>query len=357
MQTSVAIIGGGLTGLTLAYLLDQRSIDFRIIEARSRLGGRILTARKPGHAPIEKGATWLGNQHTQLSQLLLKLGLEPFEQQLGINAIYEPISTSPHQLVQLPPNTNPSFRIRGGSSTLVEALAAQIGSERILTGMPVTAINTEVEGISVITPSDVVHAETVVSTLPPNLLMSSISLPEALPKEITTIAKSTHTWMGDSIKVGLRFPKPFWRAPSLSGTIFSNVGPIPEMYDHSDFEDTHFALKGFLNSSYHAADRAMRHNLVRQQLRKYYGPAIEDASEFVELSWRNEPYTFAEYENHVLPHQNNGHEAYRSAYLNGRFWIGGSETASRFPGYMEGAVNSAQYLFEQLSKGIYGGHH
>lgn len=38
--------------------------------------------------------------------------------------------------------------------------------------------------------------------------------------------------MGESIKVGLTYTTPFWREKS-SETIFSNVGPIPEIYDHS----------------------------------------------------------------------------------------------------------------------------
>ena len=39
--------------------------------------------------------------------------------------------------------------------------------------------------------------------------------------------------MGESIKVGLTYATPLEREKS-SETIFSNVGPIPEMYDHSN---------------------------------------------------------------------------------------------------------------------------
>lgn len=56
--------------------------------------------------------------------------------------------------------------------------------------------------------------------------------------------------MGESIKVGLTYATPFWREKS-SETIFSNVGPIPEMYDHSNAEETYFGLMGFLNGAYH----------------------------------------------------------------------------------------------------------
>jgi monoamine oxidase len=43
-KPKVAIIGAGLAGLTAAYRLFQRGIDFDIYEARNRVGGRVLSA-------------------------------------------------------------------------------------------------------------------------------------------------------------------------------------------------------------------------------------------------------------------------------------------------------------------------
>ena len=39
----VIIIGGGLSGLTIAYELKKKNISFKILEAQNRLGGRIET--------------------------------------------------------------------------------------------------------------------------------------------------------------------------------------------------------------------------------------------------------------------------------------------------------------------------
>ena len=39
----VAIIGGGITGLSAAYELERRGISFTLLEASSRLGGLIRT--------------------------------------------------------------------------------------------------------------------------------------------------------------------------------------------------------------------------------------------------------------------------------------------------------------------------
>ena len=81
--------------------------------------------------------------------------------------------------------------------------------------------------------------------------------------------------MGESIKVGLTYAQPFWRSKNSSGTIVSNVGPIPEMYDHSNYEDSLFALKGFLNGVFHAATKEERKNLILNTLRYNLQPTAQ----------------------------------------------------------------------------------
>ena len=39
-KVDVLIVGGGLSGLSLADMLADRGIDYKLIEARERLGGR-----------------------------------------------------------------------------------------------------------------------------------------------------------------------------------------------------------------------------------------------------------------------------------------------------------------------------
>lgn len=347
-ERDLIVIGGGLTGLTLAYLLQQRNIFPLILEARQRLGGRIQTRYKTEEAPIEMGATWLGTKHTALVRLLNELDLPIFPQVLGKHGIYEPISTSPHQLVQLPPNEAPSFRIAGGTAMLLQALTQPLKEDQLLLGQAVSAIRREQDGVVVETGTAQYMAKQVVLTLPPFLLINSIQMEPALPSELLNIARETHTWMGESIKVGLTYAEPFWRTGSNSGTIFSNVGPIPEMYDHSNVEDDLFALKGFFNGAYHATSKGHRLDLVLQQLKRYFGDQVANFLSYEEAVWRNEPYTYHDYEGPVLPHQHNGHQLFRKPYWDGKLILAGSETAAAFPGYMEGAVRSAQFVFESI---------
>lgn len=63
MDTDVAIIGGGVAGLTAARDLSERGIGVTILEARDRLGGRTWTRRISGtDVDAEMGANWFSRE-------------------------------------------------------------------------------------------------------------------------------------------------------------------------------------------------------------------------------------------------------------------------------------------------------
>lgn len=344
----IIILGAGLTGLYLANLLKREKIDFQILEGRGRVGGRILTDYQKDSASLEMGATWFGENHLKLKQVIKALHLNYFEQVLGNTAIYEPISSSPPQLVQLPPNSDPSFRIQGGTFELIKALTKNLDESVIKLNEPVHRIEYRNDGLHMFTENTIYQAEIGVSTLPPNLLINSVTFDPKLPDEFVDMVKNTHTWMGESIKIGLRFDEPFWKKGRLSGTIFSNVGPITEMYEHNDIEDQFFALKGFLSSAYFSMGKEQRLQMVLDQLKKYYGDQVLTYRSYDELIWQNERFTYRPNEGPIYPHQNNGHALYQSSFFDERLYVAGTETASKYPGYMEGAIQSAEYTFEKL---------
>ena len=347
-QTDVLIIGAGLTGLTLAYLLRNTDSEVVVVEARNRLGGRIHTVGGDDQNTIEMGATWLGPAHTKLKELLDALNIDVFEQRLGDKAIYEPSSMGPHQLVTLPSNQESSYRIRGGTMKVIHSLTSYLSDGQLYLNEPIQKIHQEDQGLRVTSRNMEFKAKQVVSTLPPKLLAESIQTEPSLPDELTSIMQQTHTWMGESIKFGFSFPQPFWLDESLSGTVFSNVGPVPEMYDHTNFEGDQFALKGFLNGSYFSVSREERKTMILNQLHKYYGSQADSYKKYYELVWTNEPFTYHPYDQHVLPHQNNGHKVYQNSVFGGKFHVAGAETSPASSGYMDGAVRSAFMTFERL---------
>jgi len=337
----IIIIGAGLAGLTAAYFLKKEGITATILEARPRVGGRIRTIYKEDEAPIEMGATWLGKKHGHLIHLLDELKIDILTQHLGKYAVYEPTSLSHPQVVHLPPNNDPSFRIHGGTSNLINHLKSFLNEEQIQLRQIVQSIENQGNKVRVKTNKGDFYADAIISTLPPFLLIKTIKFAPALPANFTSISTNTHTWMGESIKVALTFKEAFWLEGQTSGTIMSNVGPIPEMYDQSDFKNKRFALVGFMNGSFFSLTKEERKEMILSQLEKYYGVQIHNFLSYEEAIWRKEEFTFKNYESHILPHQNNGNAAYQEAYFDGKLLIAGAETAKAFPGYMDGAVQSA----------------
>lgn len=349
-KVSIAIIGAGLSGLTLAYQMKKFGLSVSIIEARDRPGGRIFTSGRDNEVPIDMGATWLGKKHRKLNELLRELGLQVEEQYMGEYAFYEPISTTPPQLVTLPANDEPSYRIKGGSSRLIEELVKNNEPNNLVMGEPVLSIQYSGEYCIVETVKRKIRADYVITTLPPKLLVESINFDPSIPNELMDIAGKTHTWMAESIKFGLSYSDPFWKANHISGTLFSNTGPIPEMYDHSATDGSGYALKGFLKDAYHTVSAEERKRLVLEKLESLYGEQAQNYLSYREMVWIHEPFTFSEYDQPIIPHQNNGNAIYKQSYWDGKLLLSGSETASEFPGYMEGAVESANRTAHKIDE-------
>ncbi len=51
----VIVVGAGISGLRAASVLQSHGVEVIILEGRDRIGGRILTSRKPGKAPRDIG--------------------------------------------------------------------------------------------------------------------------------------------------------------------------------------------------------------------------------------------------------------------------------------------------------------
>jgi monoamine oxidase len=77
-QHDVLVIGGGVSGLTAAIELATHGADVRVVEARSRLGGRIATDDVAGLS-VETGGEFLDAVDTPFARLLgaLDVELEP----------------------------------------------------------------------------------------------------------------------------------------------------------------------------------------------------------------------------------------------------------------------------------------
>ncbi|MBI1909475.1 MAG: protoporphyrinogen oxidase [Deltaproteobacteria bacterium] len=76
MKINNLIIGGGLSGITIATHLWKRSAEFLLLESAPRLGGKIETKMTP-EASYEFGPNSFTNQTEEILELLELLGLGP----------------------------------------------------------------------------------------------------------------------------------------------------------------------------------------------------------------------------------------------------------------------------------------
>ena len=342
----IIIIGAGLSGLLSAFRLKKQGIPFKVLEARSRIGGRINTVLGTDGTPVEMGATWLQNHHQNLIALLNELDLKAFEQYMDQTVLFQQQANSPIQLMTIG-KQSPSYRIAGGTSKLINTLYQALDPEDVLLNQTVTKIVRQENSVQVIA-EETFEASHVVLAIPPKLWSNKISFEPNLPDDLKTIAEQTHTWMEDSIKVALAFKQPFWHEEIQPATFFSNAGPITEFYDHSNVEKTKFALCGFMNSSFKNLSGAERKRLVLIQLKNAFGEKVQSYLDYEECVWSQEQYTFEQDQYPLIPHQNNGNPAFRKSFFYDRLFISSSESAKEFPGYMEGAVYAGNVTAEKL---------
>ncbi|CAI9753270.1 unnamed protein product [Fraxinus pennsylvanica] len=73
---SVIVIGGGISGIAAAHMLQNASFKVILLESQDRIGGRICTDYSFG-CPVDMGASWLHGvcNENPLSQVISRLGL------------------------------------------------------------------------------------------------------------------------------------------------------------------------------------------------------------------------------------------------------------------------------------------
>lgn len=351
-KTDVLIIGAGLTGLTLAYYLKNLDIAVKVVEANSSIGGRINTKYNTNQAPIELGATWLIEQQVNALALLKALDIPIFEQYYGNTAIYQPDQNQAAQLVQLPENNSVSYRITNGTYSIINTLVQKLQQNTIVCNQSIHSIKLLTNGLEASSNDTKYHCKYIVSTLPPLLFSKKIKVEPALPIIVQTLLSKTHTWMHNSIRIGFTYKTPFWKADRTSGTIYSSVGSIQEFYDHSNADSNLYALSGFIKASSIENTKEERKNLALKQLQSYYGAQALAFESYEECVWTNKKHTTVASDSFLMPQTNNGHPLYQNSYLDNKLFIAGAETSAIFSGKMEGAITSAQFVFEKL-KAIY----
>lgn len=352
-RTSVVIVGGGLSGLYAAHLLEQAGLhDYVVLEARARLGGRLLS-ESAGEARFDLGATWYWpDMQPQLDEVIRQLGLRTFRQHEAGMMVFEQSATAPVRRFEgLQGESAPSLRIDGGMARLVDALAARVPGEKIRTGHVVRRMqaldeaHTLVESVTDDGQTHAILARHVLLAMPPRLVVERVGFEPPLPDPLARAWADCPTWMAPHAKYVAVYPRPFWRAQGLSGSARSYAGPMVEIHDASAADEGLGAIFGFIGVPAATRQRIPAEaiiDLCRAQMGRLFGPeALNPTAEWLK-DWSTDAFTATPADTSSA----GGHATAPPATAGDGRWQGritgiASEWSALFPGYVAGAIDAA----------------
>lgn len=358
-KTKIAIIGGGLAGLYAARLLESAGINFILIEARDRLGGRILSIGQDGLLSkdgFDLGPSWFWPQmQPAIAELVEELELPAFFQNSEGDVIFERMSRESAQRYRGTAQEQQSMRLVGGTATLIRKLAEDIPASKVKLGQQVTALSLNTTGVEVSVGQGNAAAVTlavdyVIAALPPRLLAASVAFAPEIDLGTAQRWQDTPTWMAPHAKFFALYDRPFWREDGLSGTAQSMVGPMVEMHDATTASGG-AALFGFLGVG--AQQRAALGEealtvACLAQFERVFGSEARSPVATLLKDWAADPLTASEADavagGHVVSND--------APWVTGRWaeclTLAGSETSPSEAGYLSGAVTAAKLAVSEV---------
>jgi monoamine oxidase len=435
----VLVVGAGLAGLTAARKLTAAGRSVLVLEARDRVGGRIVNEDIGGGKIVEMGGQWAGPTQDKILALAAELGVATFPTYdtgakvlhfngrrgtytgtiprisplvladvgqaqarlealarkvpttapwtapnaerldsqtfetwirhhtatrsarklltLGAEAVFaaEPgdlsmlhvlfYSRSGNSFQRLIDTTGGAQqdRFAGGSALIAERLALTADlRDAVRLAAPVSRISVTGDKVTATTTAGDFDGRQIIVTAPP-LLAGRIDYEPALPHWREQLTQRTP--MGSVIKCQVIYDEPFWRADGLSGQATGDGGGSRVVFDNSPADGSPGILLAFLEGD--EARRLGREPLeVRQRavldsLVRYFGPRAAKAADYRERDWQREKWTGGCYGTLFGPNvwTRYGHALREPA---GPIHWAGTETASQWSGYMDGAIRSGE---------------
>jgi monoamine oxidase len=245
-------------------------------------------------------------------------------------------------------------RFHGGSQSIANAIARELG-ERVTLNAPVHTITQDTGGARVECDNVVVSAQRAIIAIPPTLA-GRLRYRPALPGYRDQLTQRMP--MGTIIKVHCLYETPFWRDEGFSGQVTSFDGIVRVTFDNSPESGTPGILMGFIegNEARLWGRRSValeeRRAAVLACLVRYFGEKAAQPYEYIEQNWADEEYTRGCYAGIMIP---GGWTTYGEALRApiGRLHWAGSETATVWNGYLDGAIQSGQRAAAEVLEAIH----
>lgn len=423
------VVGAGLSGLVAARRLVDAGQRVLVLEARARVGGRLLTGTVGG-ATVDLGGQWLTAGQDRVIALAAELGIATidhartgraiidedigiissitaaFAQRRAIKAI-ESLMTSvpaadpatapqaavldrlslggyleesiwsrtarerlrmhadlvfaqdPSELSLLSylaimratggfrpdgpdlPGGGREHRLAGGAQGLAGRLADRLPDGAIRFGTAVTGIVDTGEHVTLACDGGEHIARRAIVAMPPGLVRSlAIDLPPGHRTYVDGVRA------GPVVKCFAAYGRAFWRDRGLSGEAFLPRGTVRAVVELAGTPPVLLAfVVGPPAGRWAARDPADRRGEVLANLAAHFGDEAENPVDYLEQDWAAERYSagcVAATPPDVLVRGARWREPV------GRIHIAGTESAIRWPGYMDGAIEGGERAAAEL---------
>ncbi len=247
-------------------------------------------------------------------------------------------------------------RVFGGIAALADRYATRCREKgvRLLLGTPVTAIAWDGAGVRLRMETGDILARRAILALPPNQLRR-IRFDPPVP------ARRDRLWQrmpaGRAIKCIAQYERPFWRDEGLSGEAVGGRGPVHVTFDNTEEGARAGLLMGFVigpeADRWGAAPAAERRAAVLESFAAFFGPAAREAIAYVDKDWGAQEWTRGCYAGLMGPGTWTSYGPELRAPL-GPLHFAGTETARRWYGYFEGALEAAERAVAEITQALEG---
>jgi monoamine oxidase len=239
-------------------------------------------------------------------------------------------------------------RLEGGMQRLAEEMAAPF-VECIRFNAPARRIAQSQSGAAVFGQDYMYRAPRVIVAIPPPLA-HRLEFDPVLPGVKDQALQ--HVVMGAIVKCQAVYDRPWWRERGWSGQALTDEGyALQATFDNSPADASKGVLLGFAAAGrarrMAALSPAQRQALVVRELARLFGEPAANIEMYADLCWADEPWSRGGYTGFFTP---GAWTAFAGALAqaHGRVHWAGTETATVWNGYIEGAIRSGERAAEEV---------
>ncbi|MGZ4641393.1 MAG: flavin monoamine oxidase family protein [Blastococcus sp.] len=239
-------------------------------------------------------------------------------------------------------------RFVDGAQSLSLRMAAALGS-RVRLSAPVRKVTQTAGGVQVTSDRLTVRAAHAILAVPPTLA-ARIEYDPSLPTSRDGYTQRSP--QGRLIKVEALYPRPFWRDAGLTGAVVSDTGPGKICYDVTPADNSMGGLLAFVGGDearQWGDDHEKLKAAVVAQFVTFFGPQAASPREVVVQDWSDEFWSRGA-PVHVLGPGALTQDRDAIWAPVGRLHWAGTETATFWHGYMDGAISSGRRAAAEVLK-------